>query len=77
MVEGTFHARESTLSVVMKFLTRRLRMTTKDTRIWSVIGLTIVALLLLWVGSLVYAYIADDRSQLPVDERSVPAPRSY
>ena len=77
MFEGTFQARESTLSVVIKFLTRRLRMTTKDTRIWSVIGITIIALFLFWAGALVYAYVADDRSQLPADERSVPAPRSY
>lgn len=77
MFEGTFQARESTLSVVIKFLTRRLRMTTKDTRIWSVIGITIVALLLIWVGSLVYAYWADDVGPTPADERSVPASRSY
>lgn len=77
MFEGTFQARESTLSVVIKFLTRLLRMTTKDTRIWSVIGITIVALLLLWASALVYVYVADDRSPMPADERSVPAPRSY
>jgi hypothetical protein len=77
MIEGTYHAKESTISVVMKSLNRRLRTTTKDTPIWSVIGVTIITLFLFWAGALVYAYLADDRSPMPADERSVPAPRSY
>jgi hypothetical protein len=77
MIEGTYQGRESHLSVVMKFLTRRLRMKTKDTPIWLVIGVSIIALLLFWASALVYTYVADDRSPMPADERSVPAPRSY
>jgi hypothetical protein len=77
MSEGTFQTRESTLSVGIKFLTRRLGMKTKDTPVWIVIGVIILALLLFWASALVYAYVADDRSPMPADERSVPAPRSY
>ena len=77
MFEGTFQARESTLSVVIEFLTRRLRLTTKDMRIWIVIGVILLSILLFWAGALVYAYVADDRSPKPADESSVPAPRSY
>lgn len=77
MIESTFHATESTLSVVIDFLTRRLRLTTKDMRIWIVIGVILLSILLFWAGALVYSYFADDRSPMPADERSVPAPRSY
>jgi hypothetical protein len=54
-----------------------LRMKTKDKRVWSVIGVIIIALFLFWAGAQVYAYIADDRSATPADERSVPAARTY
>jgi hypothetical protein len=54
-----------------------LEMTIKDIQIWSVIGITLVALLLFWAGALVYAYLANDVSPTPADERSVPAPRSH
>lgn len=77
MIEDTYHARDSKLKPVMKFLTRRLKMEAKDTRIWSVIVVIIIAILLFWVGTLVYAYLADDVSPTPANERSVPAPRSY
>jgi hypothetical protein len=76
MIERT-HAREPNLSDLVKFLTARLRMKTKDSRIGVVIVITVITLFLLWAGALVYAYIADDRSDMPADERSVPAPRSY
>ena len=49
----------------------------EDTKIWSVIVVISIALLLFWASALVYAYVADDRSPRPADERSVPAPRSY
>jgi hypothetical protein len=45
MIDGTHTARESRFDVVKKFLARRLSMTTKDTPVWSVIGLVIVAFL--------------------------------
>jgi len=77
MSKGTYNAKESRVDVVKKFLARRLNMTTKDTRVWSVTGLAIAALLLLWAGSLVFAYWADDINPMPADERSVPAPRSF
>ena len=48
-----------------------------DTKIWSVIVVITIALLLFWAGALVYAYVADDRSPMPADERSVPAPKPY
>ncbi|HKB68676.1 MAG TPA: hypothetical protein VKC61_22635 [Pyrinomonadaceae bacterium] len=77
MIDGTYNAKESRFDVVKKFLARRLSMTTKDTRVWSVIGLAIVAFLLLWAGSLVFAYWADDINPTPADERSMPTPRLY
>lgn len=77
MIEGTYHARNLKPGVVVKSLTRRLRMTTKDTRIWTVIGVLILAILLFWAGALVYAFLADDVSPTPANERSVPAARSY
>jgi hypothetical protein len=77
MSEGTFETRESTLSVGIKSLTRRLGMKTKDTPVWIVFGVIILAPVLFWASALVYAYVADDRSPAPADERSVPAPRSY
>ena len=46
-------------------------------QIWPVIGVIIITFLLFWAGALVYAYVADDLSPIPADERSVPAPRSY
>ncbi len=49
----------------------------KDIQIWPVIAVISVTLILFWAGALVYAYVADDRSPAPADERSVPAPRSY
>ncbi len=76
MIEGAYHARESNLSVVMKFLTGRLKIKTKDTRIWSVIAVTIIALPLFWAGAALSTYLADDVSPRPADERSVPSPRS-
>ena len=47
MSKGTYNAKESRVDVVKKFLARRLNMTTKDTRVWSVIGLAVAAFLLL------------------------------
>ncbi len=77
MIEGTYQGRESHLSVVMKCLTRRSRMKTKDTRFWSLIAVIIISLLLFWAGATLYAYLADDVSPTPGDERSVPVPKSY
>jgi hypothetical protein len=45
MIDGTYNAKESSFDVVKKFLARRLSMTTKDTRVWSVIGLAAFLLL--------------------------------
>ena len=47
MIDGTYNAKESRFDVVKKFLARRLTMTTKDTRVWSVIGLAVATFLLL------------------------------
>ena len=77
MIERTNQMRESIQSVEMKFLNRLAGGKIKDMRFWVVVAVTIVALFLFWSGALVYAYVADDRSQLPADERSVPAPRAY
>jgi hypothetical protein len=76
MINGPY-AREFNFSELIKSLTERLKMKTRGTPIWSVIVVTIMALLLFWAGALVYAYEADDRSPAPADERSVPASRSY
>jgi uncharacterized membrane protein len=55
----------------------RERMKIRETQIWFVVGIIVVALLLFWVGAVVYAYVADDLSATPADERSMPPPRSY
>ena len=47
MIDGTYNAKESRFDVVKKFLARHLTMTTKATRVWSVIGLAVAAFLLL------------------------------
>jgi hypothetical protein len=52
-------------------------MEAEDARIWSVIAIVILSFLSFWASAVAYAYIADDRSAAPADERSVPAPRSY
>ena len=57
--------------------TGRLKMKTDETQIRSLISVISIAVLLFWAGAVVYAYVADDRSAAPADERSVPAPRSY
>ena len=77
MTEGIHQLEKSNPGVVTKFLTGRLRMEAGDMRIWSVIAIIIVSIILFWVSALAYAYIFDDRSNAPADERSVPAPRSY
>jgi hypothetical protein len=41
------------------------------------LAVAIIALLLFWAAAPVYAYLADDRSSMPADERSVPAPMSH
>ena len=48
-----------------------------EIQIWPVLGVTIIALLLFWAGALVFAYVADDLSPAPADERSVRAPKPY
>jgi len=73
----TDHMRESPRSVAMKFLNRLATAEIEGTRFWSLAVVMIISLLLFWAGTLVYAYIADDRSAMPADERSVPPPRSY
>jgi hypothetical protein len=77
MTEGTHELEQSNPGVVTKFLTGRLSMEARDMRIWSVSAIIIMSLLLFWAAALAYAYVADDRSAAPADERSVPAPRSY
>lgn len=77
MTEGIHQVKESNPGVVTKFLTGRLGMEARDMRIWSVIAIIIVSILLFWASAFVYAYVFDDRSTAPADERSVPAPRSY
>jgi hypothetical protein len=56
---------------------RMLEMKIRDVQIWTVIAVISIALPLSWASALVYAYVADDRSPAPADERSVPVPRSY
>jgi len=56
---------------------RTVEMKITQKQIWPVIGVIIITFLLFWAGALVYAYVADDLSPIPADERSVPAPRSY
>jgi hypothetical protein len=75
MIEGTYQERNFKPGAMMK--SRRSRMTTKDTRTWVVIGVILLSILLFWGAALVSAYLADDVSPTPADERSVPAPRSY
>jgi hypothetical protein len=77
MTEGIHQLEKSNPGVVTKFLTGRLSMEARDMRIWSVIAIIILSFLLFWAGALAYAYVFDDRSTAPADERSVPAPRSY
>ena len=77
MTEGVHNATESKRGDLVKFLTPRLKLKTKGTPIWVVIMVISIALLLFWAGALVYAYVADDRSTMPADERSVPVPRPY
>jgi hypothetical protein len=60
---------------LVKFLTVRLKMKIKDSRIWVVIVITVIALSLFWAGALVYAYVVDDVSPTPADEMSMPAPK--
>jgi hypothetical protein len=74
MIEDTYHVEESNSSVVMKFLSRRLRV---QMEFWPVIAVAIIAFVLFWAGVLVYAYVADDLNSRPADERSMPGPRSY
>jgi hypothetical protein len=45
MIGGTYNVKESRVDVVKNFLAQRLSLTTKDTRVWPVIGLVIVAFL--------------------------------
>jgi hypothetical protein len=77
MMEGSYQVSGSNPGVVMRFLTRRLKMEASDIRIWSVIAIIILSFLLFWASALAYAYVFDDRSTAPADEKSVPAPRSY
>lgn len=77
MIEGTYNARDSKPDAAMNFLARRLRLQTKDTRVWIVMGGIILAVLVFWGAAMVYAYLADDVSATPADERSVPAPKAY
>jgi H+/Cl- antiporter ClcA len=77
MIAGMYQARKSNLGDLMKFLTGRLKMETREERIWLLIGTVSIALFLFWAGALVYAYLGDDRGPAPADERSVPAPRAY
>lgn len=77
MTEGIHQLEKANPGVVTKFLTGRLRMEARDMRIWWVIAIIVVSILLFWASALTYAYVFDDRSTAPADERSVPAPRSY
>jgi hypothetical protein len=52
-------------------------MKVKDKQIWLVIVVISISFFLFWAGALVYAYVVDDLSPTPADERSVPVPRSY
>jgi Ca2+/Na+ antiporter len=42
-----------------------------------VAAIIVIFSLLLWIAALFFVYLADDRSSPAVDERSVPAPRTY
>jgi hypothetical protein len=61
MIAGMYQARKSNLGDLMKFLTGRLKIETREERIWLLIGIISIALFLFWAGALVYAYLGDDR----------------
>lgn len=77
MIEGNYQLRDSKPGAVMKVLNRLARGQIRDMRFWVVVVVVIISFFLFWSTALIYAYVADDLSLSPADERSVPAPRSY
>jgi hypothetical protein len=56
---------------------REMRIKIEDIQIWFVIGAIVISIFLFWAGALAYAYVADDLTPTPADERSMPPPKSY